>query len=352
MPDKPQQDGPAILSFDGGELLIVEFDDQGLCYDRDQMLAVTGRLDAVRKHPTVNDAIMIVFVHGWKHNGSGDDDNLKNFCDVLRAVAQKEKMAGPAARPVLGVFAAWRGLSIYGPAIVNMTFWDRKQAGARVATGSVRELLGRLRAFRAARETNHPGRTVLVVVGHSFGGMVVYSAIAQSLIEAAATEEDQALPRFANLVLLVNPAFEAVRYLPIHTLLRERAKLDLPPQSRPVFVSVTAANDWATGFLFPLGMAISLLQESANTKKEKAALWHTMGHLPWLKTHELYVAPTNEADGLPQRSFGQSTLSRVQFGPENPFWTVRASKEIIDGHNGIFLHPFLEFLKELVFDHL
>jgi hypothetical protein len=46
---------------------------------------------------------------------------------------------------------------------------------------------------------------LLVIVGHSFGGMIVYSALAQSLIEAASTNKPHISTRFADLVLLVNP---------------------------------------------------------------------------------------------------------------------------------------------------
>ena len=351
MPDKPQQCGPASLSFDGAECLIVEFDDQGLCYDRRQMHMVTAWLNAIRDDPEVNDAIIIAFAHGWKHNGASDDDNLANFCGVLKAVAARERASEALARPVIGLFIAWRGLSLYGLKLENLTFWDRKQAGARVATGAVRELLGRVRQFR--NERAEQGRTVLVIVGHSFGGMIVYSAIAQSLIEAAATDGAET-PSFANLVVLVNPAFEAVRYLPVHTLLRERHARNppLPPQPRPVFVSVTASNDEATGVAFPLGMAFSRVQESANTPKEKEALIHTMGHISWLRTHELTPADSAPIDPSKQRSFGKALLTRTQFGPENPFWTVRAQPEIVNHHSEIFKPAFLEFLQELVFDHM
>jgi hypothetical protein len=345
MPDAPQQDAPAVFPLDHAELIIVEFDDQGSCYDRRQMHALSRRLEELRGR----DAVFVAFVHGWKHNASGNDDNLMHFCGVLSEIGALEG-TGPDSRPVIGIFIGWRGLSLYGLETENLTFWDRKQAGTRVATGSVRELLGRLRQFRLQRESEG-GRSVLVIVGHSFGGLVVYSAIAQSLIEAAATPGDAALPSFANLVLIVNPAFEAVRYLPVHSLVEERAARNLPPQEAPVFVSVTAANDWATGLLFPLGMAVSLLQESATTPRERAALWHTMGHLRWLRTHELSLAKQG-AGGPVVRTFCETELRRVQFGAENPFWVVRASPDIINGHDGIFMPPFLHFLQALVFDHV
>ena len=44
-----------------------------------------------------------------------------------------------------------------------------------------------------------------MIVGHSFGGMIVFSALAQSLIEAASAPVGRLTPGFADLVLLVNP---------------------------------------------------------------------------------------------------------------------------------------------------
>ena len=57
------------------ELAFVEFDDQGRCYDRGQMDAVAGRLDAFDGR----DAVIVVFVHGWKHDARSNDDNLKSL---------------------------------------------------------------------------------------------------------------------------------------------------------------------------------------------------------------------------------------------------------------------------------
>ena len=352
VPDAPQHYGVPSPQAPGAEILVLEFDDQGLCHDRRQMTAISARLADLRPGACVQDAVFITFVHGWKHNGAPDDDALRHFTAVVEKTAAKERSQGAAGRPVIGIFVAWRGLSLYGFGLENLTFWHRKRASARVATGAVQELLGRLRQFRAEREQAAPGRTVLIVIGHGFGGTIIYNAVVQSLIEAAATEGDDTVPGFANLVLLVNPAFEAARYLPIHTLLRERSRLHLPPQLRPVFVSVTAANDWATGYSFPLSMLWARVFESANTRREKTALCNTMGHVDWLRTHELTLANRHPLNPAMQRRFGTTVLRRVQFGTENPFWTVRATPAILDGHNGIFKSPFLEFLQALVFDHL
>src|SRR5271157_4123554 len=124
------------------ELAIVEFDDQGRCYDRGQMDAVAARLDALAPEGGApgEDVILIAFVHGWKHDARSDDDNLSAFRVLLKETVDYEKATSATAgkpRPVLGVFVGWRGLSDFGlgDAVANATFWGRQAAGQRVAVG-------------------------------------------------------------------------------------------------------------------------------------------------------------------------------------------------------------------------
>jgi hypothetical protein len=331
---------PAGL-FDNGssQLAIVEFDDQGRCYDRRQMEALAGWIDGVADR----DVIIVVFVHGWKHDARSDDTNLASFREVLaQAVAHEAAEAGAGARPVLGVFVGWRGVSFYDrPDILdNLTFWDRQGAGRRVAVGSVRELFGRFRHYRNRRK-DAGGAPLLVIVGHSFGGMIVYSALAQSLIEAATAPARAVSPRFADLVLLVNPAVEAARYLPIYDLVQVRMRQQMGTDQPPVFVCATAANDWATGLAFPIGNALSLVTESCRGWQERQAMINTIGHLKWMKTHDLVGAGASYQ------------LNPVSANSEwSPFWVARATPDIINGHNGIFMEPFLRFVGDLVFRHV
>jgi hypothetical protein len=331
---------PAGL-FDNGssQLAIVEFDDQGRCYDRRQMEALAGWIDGVADR----DVIIVVFVHGWKHDARSDDTNLASFREVLaQAVAHEAAEAGAGARPVLGVFVGWRGVSFYDrPDILdNLTFWDRQGAGRRVAVGSVRELFGRFRHYRNRRK-DAGGAPLLVIVGHSFGGMIVYSALAQSLIEAATAPARAVSPRFADLVLLVNPAVEAARYLPIYDLVQSRMSQQMGTDQPPVFVCATAANDWATGLAFPIGNALSLVTESCRGWQERQAMINTIGHLKWMKTHDLVGAGASYQ------------LNPVSANSEwSPFWVARATPDIINGHNGIFMEPFLRFVGDLVFRHV
>jgi hypothetical protein len=51
------------------------------------------------------DPVIIVFTHGWRHDGRSDDSNLQNFCLILKQAA-----IDAPDRPVFGVYATWRGL--------------------------------------------------------------------------------------------------------------------------------------------------------------------------------------------------------------------------------------------------
>jgi pimeloyl-ACP methyl ester carboxylesterase len=309
--------------------------------------------------------IILVFVHGWKYNALPSDQNLVALDIVLEQTARAEAEVG-SERPVIGIFVGWRGLSIYGAWLTNLTFWNRKTAALRVALGSVRDLFGRLRQFRQRRDKD----STLVVVGHSFGGLIVYSALAQSLVELAPFSEiDHIEPSFANLVLLVNPAFEAARYMPVFSLIEHNAFAKQPP----IMISITASNDSATGLAFPIGAWLGSTWDHGRNKRQRQTVVHTMGHIPWMRTHSVTLeqsdaSPTAAASpprlaaerGWSDQSYndrvsrwerhfdGGAVLRHLALDPNNPFWIVEASPQIVNGHNGIYMDPFLGLIRKLV----
>jgi pimeloyl-ACP methyl ester carboxylesterase len=349
MPNKQHQTFHGFMTGAPYELAIVEFDDQGRCYDRGQMDAVAERLEALAPYnppQAGEDVILIVFVHGWQHNARSDDDNLTAFRALLSETVEYEKSAtGPGAkpRPVMGVFVGWRGLSDYGlgDVVADATFWGRQAAGQRVAVGSVRELFGRLRHYRN-RQQERGGNPLLVIVGHSFGGMIVFSALAQSLIQAASAPVGTVTPEFADLVLLVNPAIEAARYLPIYDLVTSDAFKARTTKQLPVFICAQADNDMPVGMVFPLGNAGHAITEATIGDLEKWCVRHALGFVPSFRTHRL-AGPTADKPFV---------LDPPGTTRANPFWVVGAAKEVIDGHGGIWQPPFLQFIASLVFKHV
>src|SRR5262249_19573985 len=145
------------------------------------------------------------------------------------------------------------------PVIENLTFWDRKNTAHKVGHGEVTEVLNRidqLRQVKDAQSARGSSRSRLIVVGHSFGGAVVFSALEQILEERfvrtagpAGTSTD--VVGFGNLVVLVNPAFEALLYSPLSDMSTERATYF--ESQLPVLAIITSEADDATRIAFPIG---------------------------------------------------------------------------------------------------
>lgn len=346
--NKAHQAAKGFMTAASYQLAVVEFDDQGRCYDRRQIDVVADRLDEMRAME--EDVILLVFVHGWKHNAESSDPNLVSFCDVLARTAKHERDcvgrgegAHGVPRTVMGVYVGWRGKSTYGigDVVADTTFWGRQEAAHRVATGSVRELFGRLRHYRNSR-VKRGGTALLVIAGHSFGGMIVFSALAQSLIESASAPVGKVIAGFADLVVLANPAIEGARYLPIHDLVNTSRFKSRTSAQLPVFVCVQAENDQPVGTWFSVGNFKNRLDEASLGDLEKRCVTHAIGFIEEFRTHTL-GGPADESPFL---------LEPSAIEQDNPFWVVAAKKEVIDGHGGIWQAPFLSFLGALIFQHV
>jgi hypothetical protein len=176
----------------------------------------------------------------------------------------------------------------------DLTFWTRMATAHRVAAGSVREVLARAKSLRDAIDaTSWPGHrdprnTRLVTIGHSFGGLIVYTALSQYFIDSmvhsdTATFSRSLAPRrstddqykdreivgYGDLVIVVNPAIEAMRYQSLSELLDRRKAVSFAPRQNPVFVEVTSTADWATGIAFPLGRSVNTTFESFTSEGER-----------------------------------------------------------------------------------
>src|SRR5262249_17363286 len=94
-------------------LEVVEFDDQGWLFDRQQLAEV---LSNVRKAAEPGNATIVVYVHGWHHSADPEDSDLKQFVSkILSKLVEKESMsfsevepARGGTSPVIGVYVGWR----------------------------------------------------------------------------------------------------------------------------------------------------------------------------------------------------------------------------------------------------
>lgn len=349
------------------QVAYVEFTDQGWLHDRAQLERALALLRADPGDP--RPLQVVAFVHGWKHGAAWGDTDVRNFRNkVVPAFAER---AGKEVR-TLGLYIGWRGNSIDAPGVRNITFYDRKSTAEHVARGSVRELISRLRAAHDAEPAGRRARVVLI--GHSFGGLILYNAIAESLMDGIVRSAPGQPPRpLATLAVVINPAFEASRFEPVFqaALAEQAARTE-----RPLFVSITTRNDWATGYAFPIGRWVnSLFDHEGWTSEdrcptpgltelrechgihrplrlEKQANTRTMGHLPRYTTHTLQglepVRCRPLAD-LPTAAGGAPALAPQAPQPRNrfPLWTVAAEPPLIDGHSEIHRPELWRFLAEL-----
>ena len=417
------------------DLFFTEFTDQGLQFPVQmypgaayQINRTLSGLQQIADKPDVKGVSIIVFVHGWKHNASYDDTNVRAFRALLRSTAEFEQARGSGYR-VVGVYVGWRGKVTRNELLGNVSFWDRKAAALRVAQGSPRELFSRLRNFKCKENraadgeqrqlsnlgscTGLAGRTLqrpkvrMLMIGHSFGAWILYNAVAGSLIESLTHandtgDSDSVVTRYADMVVLLNPAFEASRYTPLH---RIATTLD-PPSSRyqaPLLMSVTTSADWATGTAFPAGRFINMILEHETGDEERIATKHTIGHLTDTQghaadyvTHELIAtdAQTTECvnwkplraitdpeertrqanvniaaekaniDRFPgarerldagwQRIFcgGAQLTHNKKYDPNSVIWNVHTDDTIMTGHNDIENPKLIEFVRQLYHDTL
>lgn len=410
------------------DLMFVEFDDQGWLQKtsdlkrpgRDYLDDFFERIEALRRaHGTGLN--LVVFVHGWHHNAGANDANVRSFRRYLGDIAIAESQAqGAAARRVVGIYVGWRGESITVPVLNMLTFWERKNTAERIAQGSVREFFSRLDMFRdrvdriaaargSAARTKGQQAVRLAVIGHSFGGLIVYQSLSSEFLRASARYDGELAPgqcqrkfltRFGDLVILVNPAFEGVRYEPLKVA-GERLKC-LDADQLPLVITVTSTADRATKNAFPIARYFNTLWEDSPGHQQTANVY-TVGHNDRYRTHALAKCDKDDAachaacpaavlepvskkvyqlaeqsSSVGERNaqistelaYAKSPQGRGKSGdagkrtdyfcgglkltdteswfpPSNPFWVVQTTKDIIRDHNDIFNERFAAFMRQM-----
>lgn len=378
---------------------VIELDDQGRYWSRPEFEEVIGH---VRSQVLEGGATIVVFIHGWHHSARSDDENLEGFRDALHKLrtemdlpvyrAARRKLFGREDASVIGVYVGWRGRSLPG-FFDYLTFWGRKAAAERVGEGDVVEVLSELSKIWSA--ANDAGKyTGLVTIGHSFGGQVALSAVSSVLrnrITAAhqpGAAEFQPLTGFGDLVVLVNPAAESALFAAISEQTREA---QFAPQQSPAMLVVSSENDRATGSWFPFGRRFAVVGQLHRGQEYplniRALGWYkphithclcadggtlcsgiqerplsyrgphlTISNTP--RPQEAYAGVWVESDLLHPEDIelaGDIGMVATKFfrvsdniDPNLPFVVAKATKEIINGHNGMFDWRFTDFLLRYV----
>jgi pimeloyl-ACP methyl ester carboxylesterase len=395
-----------VESYQEFNLSVVEFDDQGKFWNKEQQLGGLHELaqDDIAKK---NGAIIVVFAHGWFENADVLNPTVGCFRHLLYQLSLTEQSSN-ASRPrrIVGVYVGWRGGSQRLPLVKWLTFWNRKETAHKIGRGDMDELMVHLDDLKhelsLGDESPEKHATRLVIVGHSFGGAIMYSALDNILKENTLKNvmpfergETNAVGVIsggaADLVVLINPAFEALLY----SGLAEAASscTNYNPDQTTILMTIGAENDQATGIAFPVGQFFPALVQNFKPNSEERILNRTsLGHyqryfdyelstnavtqtgpatasqkrrtgfhLRPLGGENLHMLSSTNASGLPvegirsmlnllpDRSWKLEPYKSNPVPPaHSPFLVIAATKPVVDNHTGIWGDTLIEFLRDFI----
>lgn len=374
----------------GGEYALgfVEINDQGQFREnREQLNALIKELESTPKDEPL---IISVFVHGWHHSAKEGDKNIESFKESLAKLTDVYSVFS-IKRKVFGVYVGWRGDSVNIDYVNELTFWDRKNTAEKVGHVALSELLLRLEKVKNDRNEHNKehgdgkSRNRLAIIGHSFGGAAVYQSTAQIMASRFMLSDqgdhgNKMIKGIGDLVVLINPAFEAISYAPLFDL--AQAKCEYEQLQKPNLLVLTSENDSATKTLFPMGRFFSTLFETHGKHErndcglpvsfsESKADITAVGHFEPLITHELKLAenkPTNsklatkaafrkvackdwpmQKNGEPINFGSTDLISLGKTVERNPYLNIRVNSKISSNHNDIFGEELLDFIQVVTF---
>ncbi len=364
------------------DLAYIEFDEQGDFWDRDQLRRAVDLIKQEHK------PLLVVYVHGWQNNASEATNDVPQFRRVLEKLAQTEGVRRPDYQ-VVGVYLGWRGKQAYDPLFKILSFLNRKDAAVRIgSSNTITEAI-----FRVVYEARQRSGARTILIGHSFGALVVERAVEQAMT-GGVLSGTPILP--ADLVLLVNSAAESIyakemRDMMVSTLHFETGQKCYQREGdagcymkdEPRIISVTSETDRATGVAFPVGATLfgtgKLYREydapGGARISQRLFFTHTPGHNDRLLDHAIVplaiAAPTPQrprafdenlqfpqalpasgadAQATPIFATGGEPTEQGTTTPwrwwrinytgsatqRSPFWIVKVPKEILNGHGDIF----------------
>jgi hypothetical protein len=402
-------------------LAFVEVDEFGEMFDRAQLTHAIALIQCAKRHSAANSAVVVTFIHGWKNNSSDDSGNVWGFRDELNDIAaalgsQAEKagfsIAPPAPaedqcrpadyspgapRAVVGVYIGWRGAVTRVPVVQEFTFWNRRNAAIRIPGAHLTEvLLDIIHETKACVGPCPRGADSLsVVVGHSFGGMVLERSLTEAVVgDILRQENDRKLREarheeiavsnritpVADLIALVNEAAPATESKQLLDLLKTHDfKLYVGGRQEPLFLSITSTGDWATGLVLPIGQAPSKLTKSFRTyedpkppeiPEQSTYYLHSTAHLPPLFSHRLgpMEDPAIQAginawqEDHPKANFQDELCHQFKALDSKwyclvpipdtynttPYWVMQMGTEFVPDHSQIFRPAFRELLTQFL----
>ena len=391
---------PQSGEFDIG---VIELSDDGHVKDEEQRRLV---MEAVQKLTDGDQrALLVTFIHGWHHNARTCDSNLACFRRTIQSLAKYEAARTPRRR-VMGLYIGWRGDSLKPSTHMTWsTFYGRKRAAHHIGDHGGRDVLLQLHDWYTKENARRTNAVEMVTVGHSFGGALAFSATEALLVRerrgrdvlggvtssASTSTTKDVRHGLGDLVILVNPAFEAYRYRVFDADLKDGVHYD--DAQLPVLMTIASKADSAVGFWFPVGRSLWLALRPTLWRRARMQI-EGLGHYGPFVTHDLstsvrqqtrkeaavclcpYETPdlpepmpnaSIEIDGKRRnlalgrglfnildrgalRGAIQFTPRREHWDPKAPYLVVSADRAMIGSHNDIYTTNLVRFLVAYIAD--
>jgi hypothetical protein len=293
--------------------------------------------------------VYVLFTHGWKNNASDSSGNVWGFRTVLQSLADQ---LAPSGRPVMGVYIGWRGAVTNIPVVKEFSFWNRKDTATRIPGAHLTEAVRRI---TLAAKSNQDA--TLLVVGHSFGGLVMERTLTQAMVEMILENEPkidagEPLP-MPDLTVLLNeagPATEAKEFLDFLT--REHLEyVDDKKVPHPLVLSMTSTGDTATRIIFPVGQFLG--KHGLDTRKYETPdefgetdqnhyFLHTTANSPKLISHAVTKSATvpkcevYSSFHLDDANYYICALAGDARTNRTPYWVMQIPPEFVPDHSTIF----------------
>jgi hypothetical protein len=356
----------------------LEFDEMGELWDPEQ-LKVALQLIEKAKSESAN-PIIATFVHGWKNNAKDDrpgrqNGNVVGFEGVLEYLKRQGKYRN---FPIVGIYISWRGdlINKYWPAGRTLSYFNRERAVIRIPgagmTGALTQIMVKARRGREG--------ALVVMVGHSFGGLILERALTQAMTDFVLRRGSGA-GAWADLVVFVNSAAAASEGKQMLDLLKGLDYGAAAGNQRPLFLSISSLGDAATRFAVPIGHGPSFLGLGASgswrtypnaspappVASQSSYYLSTTAHLEALQSH--LIVDANDPNDVKRRldASGKAAYFReaIEVKPgslrygicekpgrwnDTPYWAMQMPATIVRDHSGIFNTRFLSLLEAFLLD--
>ncbi len=300
----------------------VKYDLNFLEFDADGKFRHQAQFDQLKKQISSGSHLVVVYVHGWRHDAGQDDSDVKKFRTMLTYSAQflrqRQTNGNYPEMKVTGIYVGWSGRSRVDCAwsicdlLVVPSLYSRKSKSDQLGIPVVNALVS---LEKILRSHSSGAESRMLVTGHSLGGNMLIRGIKDlGRVESVINNHKHGqpvLPVLGDLAILFNPASEAENWVHIQRLVRDKMNLTDPNErfgltndkaiinhsrfpftQKPILISLTSACDWpdfvtkndankdlltrkidcdkATGRLFPLFRTSTLKLD----KISKTAIGH------------------------------------------------------------------------------